>query len=62
MEEEELTLISCSTFRQYGWFWYCWISPVISATFLLLLKLISSFPWRVRKSGFPSSVFRMLVR
>lgn len=31
-----LTAIECSFWRQYGWFWYCWISPVISATFRLL--------------------------
>lgn len=56
------TRMSYSTRRQYGWFWYCWISPVISATLRLLLKLMSSLPWRFRKSGLPSSVFRMLVR
>lgn len=56
------TLISGSVRKQYGWFWYCWISPVISATFLLLLKLIKSFPFLFRKSLFPSSVFRIFVK
>ncbi|WAR20020.1 hypothetical protein MAR_001858 [Mya arenaria] len=51
-----------STVRQYGWFWYCCISPVISATLRRLLKLTRPSWFRFKKSGFPSSVFKMFVR
>ena len=64
-----LTLWVGSDCRQYGWFWNCWISPVISATLRRLLKLMKpSARWLVSsgrvtmKSRFPSSVSRMLVR
>merc|ERR1719186_1945573 len=45
--------------RQYGWFWYCWISEIISATFRRFEKLINSE--LCRKSGLPSSRNRILV-
>ena len=57
-----VTLMLFSTVRQYGWFWYCWISPVISATLRRLLKFIISGGLFGRKSGFPSSVCSMLVK
>ena len=56
-----LTLMLGSLVRQYGWFWYCCISPVISATFRRLLKFIISGLFG-RKSGLPSSVCSMLVK
>lgn len=57
-----LTLMSCSTKRQYGWFWNCCISAVISATFLLLLKFMSFVFWQGKKSGLPSSINSILVK
>lgn len=54
-----LTFNSAMGFKQYGWFWYCWISEIISATFRHFEKLIK-FVF-CRKSGFPSSRKRILV-
>merc|ERR1719186_1804257 len=45
--------------RQYGWFWYCWISEIISATFRRFEKLINSE--LCRKSGLPSSRNKIFV-